>query len=620
MRIEMSLNGRWKFCPAFDTISTDQRWLDPDFDPEHPDLTPQADAVGWIAPGFDDTGWLDIMVPGSWNSEFEDLWSYEGHGWFRRSVSIPREWSGRRVEFTSEGANYRTVLYVNGELAGEHEGGYTPFAIPVHQLLRFGEVNTFAIVCDNIPKKDRVPGGQFDWWNHGGLYRDVALRVTNTVYIDDVTVVTRLPETGGAEIRVTVSARGEGEQITNRVASIQLVDPSGEEVELSRAVRSQMLKTQNGNAVAKLVIPVEEPLLWSPDEPHLYRLVVSIVDTTTNHEVDARIMKIGLREIRVEGTQLLLNGRPLIVKGVNRYEDYSGDNPGNPRPKQTHDEAYLSRDLDLVKWLGANALRSHYPPHRRHFELCDERGILNLVELPLYQWGRPLVETACAETLEPAKAQLTEMIRALKNHPSVFMWSVSNENLVATRSEKPEDIALAKQTADGNIELVKLAQKLDPTRPAVEISNCWPKDPVHRHTDITAVNIYVGTNVNDPRGIPYTVDQARAKIASQREDIPDKPIIAGEWGSWSIRGMHTDYFPGEEYQAMKVAAIWNALREEANVIGGFVWIFNDSDVHRRFLWVYEYRCSYGLFDIERNPKAAAFAMRDIWNKTPTFAD
>ncbi len=620
MRIEMSLNGRWRFCPAFDQISADQRWLDPDFDPANPDLTPVTEGdIGWVRPDFDDSGWLDITIPGSWNSEFEDLWSYEGHGWFRRVVAIPREWEGRRVEFFSEGANYRTVVSVNGQVAGEHSGGYTPFAIPIHRLLKFGEENVIAVSCDNQPKKDRVPGGQFDWWNHGGLYRDVSLRITDNVYIDDVTVDTKL-EDGGASVGVSVTARCDGGKVTNRAIDVQLFDPAGEPVLLPATARSQMLAEADGHAAAELNLPVPDALLWTPDEPHLYRLVLTVNDTMHEHNGDTWSMRIGLREIRVDGPRLLLNGRPLLIKGINRYEDYSGDNPGHGRPGHTHDEALLSRDLDLVKWLGANALRSHYPPHRRHFELCDERGILNLVELPLYQWGRPLVETASADALVAAKAQLTEIIGALKNHPSVFMWSVSNENLVVPRSDDPEVVALAKQTADGNIELVELAHELDPTRPAVEVSNCWPGDPVHQHTDVTAINIYVGTNVNDERGLPDTVERARAKIAEQRTELSDKPILATEWGSWAVRGMRTDYFPGEEYQAANIKAIWDGMLEEDNVIGGFVWAFADSDVHRRFLWVYEYRCAYGMFDIHRNAKVSAHTMHDVWTALPTFRD
>lgn len=225
-----------------------------------------------------------------------------------------------------------------------------------------------------------------------------------------------------------------------------------------------------------------------------------------------------------------------------------------------------------------------------------------------------LVQTDNAEALKTAKQQLSEIIRALKNHPSVFMWSVSNENLVTPRSKSEQDVALAKQTAEGNIELVRLAQKLDPTRPVVEASNCWPGDPVHNVTDLPCVNVYVGHATPDIKGIPDTVRRMKEKLALLKKDHPDKPILVGEFGSWSVRGMMTDYFPGERYQAEKLKQMWEGMMEEPNFVGAFIWCFADYDVHRRFLWIYEYRCAYGLFDYRRRPKASAHVVREMWGE------
>ena len=609
MRTEMSLNGQWKFCSAFDAISADQRWLDPDFDPKNPDLTPvtAGAAMGWIKPNYDDGNWLDITVPNSWNAAIRDLWSYEGHGWYRRTVAIPTDWEGKRVEFFSQGANYRTVVYVNGQRAGEHDGGYTPFAIPIHRLLKCGEANLIAVVCDNIPKPERAPGGQFGWWNHGGLYRDVSLRVTDATYIDDATVVTEV-EGGKATVRLKVVVLTEEDRAAERTLEVLLLDPSGDAVPLPAEARSRALKTLDGRAEAEMVFPVANPRLWSLEEPHLYTLRLSLLKG--DQPADEWSHRIGLRTIKVEGNKLLLNGRPLLIKGLNRHEHYAGGTIHTP----THTEAQLAQDLDLVQWLGANALRQHYPNHRRLYELCDERGILNMVEVPLWQWGRPLVQTDHPGALEAAKQQLREIVRTYKNHPSVFIWSVSNENLVKPRSDNLKDIALAKQTAEGNIELVKMAQKLDPTRPVVEVSNEWPTDPVHQFTDVTAVNVYVGNPVPHVSGVPEIVRRMQKKMADLRADVPGKPIIASEFGEWTVRGLRGDYPPAEGYQVAKLTGLWKAFMNEPDVVGGFIWVFADYDLHRRFLWAYEYRCAYGLFDIERRPKAAAHAMRELWRK------
>ncbi len=607
----MSLNGRWKFYPAFDRFSGDLRWMDRDFDPQNPDATPRDREVGWIGEHFDDSNWMDIDVPGSWNSSFEDLWSYEGHGWYRRSVEIPAAWKDKRVEFFSEGANYRTELYVNGQFAGEHDGGYAPFAIPIHHLLRFGERNIIAVVCDNEPKPERVPGGKFAWWNHGGLYRDVSLRATDAVYIDDVTVVTDV-ESEHVRVRIDAIICSEEAQESERDLNLVLIDPSGDVVSLQPEEQSQTVAVSDGQTEVAIEFELEDVLLWSPEDPNLYTLRLTLSDA--GRLTDEWSHRIGLRTIKIEGTKLLLNGKPLLIKGLNRHEEYEKGSMSSP----THTEAQLCRDLDLVKWLGGNALRCHYPNHRRLYELCDERGVLNILEVPLWQWGHPIVETGSMEALDTAKKMLAEMIRIYKNHACVFIWSVSNENFVVPRSgegDNPDAVALAKKVVDGNKELVALAKQLDPTRPVVEVSNHWPEDPVLEVTNLLAVNAYVGYP-SPPLGseTPQTYRYICEKLEALRAKLPDRPILIAEFGKWTVRGVMTNYPPGEYFQAEKFRTEWEGLLREPNFVGGLIWCFADYDLHRHYLFAHEYRLGYGVFDIKRRPKAVTQIIRELWTK------
>ena len=610
MRASVSLNGQWKFCPAFDEISADQRWMDPDFDPDNPNLTPKTDGdVGWVAEGFDDSKWMDITVPASWNTAIDDLWSYEGHGWYRRTAFIPASWEGKRVLFNSLGSNYKTSVYVNGTLAGEHEGGYTPFDIAIHEFLRYGEENNIAVAVENLPSPDRAPGGQYGWVNHGGLYRDVSLVMTDMVYIDDVTTETVLEgDAAKLSVKVEVACCPDTEQV-NQAVDVMLTDPSGKVIELPEADRTQMLHGSDGRGEVGFTIPVPDARLWSPEDPNLYNLTVTLHDTSSETPKDQWSHRIGLRTVEVRGTEFFLNGEKYFLKGLNVHELYQDTG-------RTFTEANGTKEIDLAKWLGANAFRGHYSFHKRHYELCDERGIINVAEVPLYMWGRPLCEADGAGALDQAKSQLHEMVKALKNHPCVLIWSISNENLTQAHQQTEEAIALAKQTADGNKEMVALAKELDSTRPIVEFSNRWTGDgdPVHDVTDITTINVYYGPRIPRSDALPDMMERFEGNLAELEQRQPDKPILIGEVGVWTVRGLKTDHPPGEYYQAKFYQHYFETFNKHPQICGAFLWILADYDLHRRFLWAHEYRPAYGLFDMRRRPKESAFAVRKMWNE------
>jgi beta-glucuronidase len=599
LRETLSLNGFWKFCPAFIELEANQRFMNHDFDPDAPGEA-TAEPGAWVNSGYDDRGWMDVPVPASWNKAVPDLWSYEGHGWYRTEIRVPAAWEGRRVAFRSDGANYKAILYVNGKKAGEHESGYTPFSIPIHSFLEPGKDNTIALSVDNIPARERCPGGQFDWWNHGGLYRPVCLEVTDTCYLDDVVVVTEPGDpTSTVEVRASVTA----ETGTPRGMTLAAVlrDAGGVEV----AADSAPVAISGTSGEATLALVVEKALLWTPDEPNLYSLCVELRNAAGTR-LDTCRRRVGIRSIRVEGTKLLLNGEPFVVKGFSRYEDYADTG-------RTPNELACRHDVQLVKEMGGNTIRSHIPYSPETYDICDEMGLFCVTEVPLYQWGRPLVLTDSDEALGAAKAQLREIITWQRSHPSVLMWSVSNENMCKPREDTPKHRELADMVVQGNMELVDMAHDMDPTRPVIEISNCWPGDRVFEKTDICAVNVYIGASTPHVDTVGELAEEMHRRFDALRAEWPDKPILVGEFGSWCVRGLKTDHFPGEPYQAALLRTYWEAMAQEKNVVGGLVWAFADSDVHRRFEWVYEYRCAYGVFDINRNPKDAVRTLTALWN-------
>ncbi|HQH51356.1 MAG TPA: glycoside hydrolase family 2 TIM barrel-domain containing protein [Candidatus Hydrogenedentes bacterium] len=593
----LSLDGMWRFFPAFEEIETNHAFLQ-----EGPGNPPAAEKTnedkhyGWMNPAFDDSLWWDIEVPGSWNTQFEDLWSYEGQGWYRRRVFIPREWADRYVEFVSDGANYRTALYVNGTKAGAHEGGYTQFSFPVHELLRFGEENVFAVSVDNKSLIERVPMERHDWWHHGGLYRPVRLVVRERTHIRAVTIATdALAEPALVRARIEIA---QGAQPGAALYAVARLNDAGR-----TEAASARIELPAEPSPAEITLPVPDARRWSPDEPYLYGLTIELREAKGDRCHDTWQSPVGIRTVTVTADHLMLNGKPILIKGVNRYENYPGSG-------MTTVGMGLERDLALIKELGANAVRCHYPYSKDTYDALDQWGFLAVCEVPLYQWGRIGHST---KNLDAAKAQLEEMILTLGNHPSIILWSVSNENRIHPREKGKEYEQISRMVAKGNLQLVDLAHELDPTRPVIEPSNEWPKDVVLDKTDLNSVNVYLGVDPPDVRGLSAAPERIRSSFAELRERHPGKPILVTEFGSWALRGLMTSYFPGEPFQAELLKTEWETFTKEPGFAGAFIWCFADSDVHRKYTRIYEMRCAYGLFDLHRRPKAGAQTVKAMWS-------
>ena len=594
-RYRFPLDGNWKFWAAFDEIKAHHEFLAADGSgAQSLAQDPVENNHGWIDPAFDDSAWPDIDLPISWNKAFEDLWSYEGEGWFRKTFVAPADWRDKDVNFTCDGANHRTVVYVNGEKVGVHEGGFLRFSFPIQQHLRWGQKNTIAISVDNISSFDRVPMERHDWWHFGGLYRPVYLEIRPQMTIRDLAIETDAlasPPTVKATMLLPIRPAGDD---TLRAT---LMDASG------NSATAPLEQAESGDPIfpVRIVLPVENAQLWSPENPVLYTLRLEF-RTSSGELADAVERRIGVRSVGVDGSQFLLNGKPYLIKGVNRYENFADAGP-------TATDALTQHDIDLIKDLGGNAVRCHYPYSPRTYELLDELGLLAVCEVPLYQWGRPGHNEKNAAA---ALAQLEEMIQNLRNHPSVAFWSISNENRIRPREEGEEHLKLSEMVVRGNQALADRAHLLDPGRPVIEPSNRWPDDVILEKTDLNSINVYLGVEAPQVASLPALKAQVKEQFAAVRAQHPGKPILVTEFGTWALRGFRADYYPGEGYQAELLKTYWEAFVAEPDFAGAFVWVFADSDVHRKFTRLEEIRCAYGLFDIHRQPKAAAGMMRALW--------
>jgi beta-galactosidase/beta-glucuronidase len=584
-RATFSLNGAWRYRPD----------------------APQygfGEALGWSRPQLADDDWPAMDLPACWDLADRNLWGYEGYVWFRRRFAyVPR--NGRRVLLRFEGVNYRADVWLDGHSLGAHEGGYTPFELDVTEYFQAAAGNVssaganesgqhvLVVRVDNRPLPDRVPGSRLSWFNYGGIYRDVALHEVPAVHLADVSLV---PEPlangdrGPARIGAKAAVRNDGAKPFRgwvRLSADGAPEWTGPGMELAPGEATDV----------RAVLELPDVAYWSPVQPSLLGVRAELLAETGT--VDSAVMRTGVRQLRVSGTRVLLNGKEVKLKGYNRHEDY-------PTTGRAHDEAVMLADLSAIKASGANFVRCHYPQHRRFNEACDELGLMVMGEIPLWGWGRGSFEDGSPEAVRAsALQQLEEMLRRDRNHPCIVIWSVSNE----TGGGKPE-------VDETNLALMRRVRELDPSRLVshVTLQGVWRKgeDPAMAEDDILCLNEYEGTLGHAPPTHTLQDLQAAAHRLSDQLDqlhtrFPDKPAFVTEFGGIGIPGLHGDYLWTEEFYAQAIRAHWEVMACKPWIVGGLLWSWADYPLHPRRQRVYPLGF-YGVYTVERRPKVGAAVM------------
>ncbi len=544
-----------------------------------------------------------IAVPGSWNEQHADLALYLGMAWYVRTIAIPAAWQTERVMLRVGSANYWAAVWVNGRRAGEHEGGHLPFAFDVTDLLRFDAPNTIAIQIENHLKPARVPSGNmdesilggfpghpsatFDFFPFAGLHRPVVLYTVTQAYVDDITVVTTLDGADGL-VQLRVSAAG-GPVEAGRVRLIG----AGQQVEAG-------LIFADGVAEATLLVPSAR--LWSDQDPYLYELTVA-----TGR--DRYSLPVGIRTVTISGGEILLNGRPVRLRGFGRHEDFFASGRALNLP-------LLVKDYDLLRWTGANSYRtSHYPYSEEEMMLADREGFLIIDETPAVSLQFD-TEDNVTERLRMALQQTEELITRDKNHPSVIMWSVANEPMLpdafATLAEGQPDPA-PPETVDFFRTLLDRARHLDPTRPATLVGVMGGPDEWLALADVICINRYYGWYVLAGR-----LDEALAALERELDALwqaHGKPILITEFGADTVAGLHANppVMWSEEYQAELIRGYLDVAARKPFVAGMHVWHFADFAAVQSTGRVGGTNLK-GVFTRTRTPKMAAHLLREYWTK------
>lgn len=504
-----------------------------------------------------------LKVPGDWNTQSDQLFFYEGTVWYKRSFDYQPK-PDTRVFVHFGAANYEAIVYLNGEKVGQHEGGFTPFNFEITKLVRDRD-NFLVVKVDNKRRRDAVPTLMTDWWNYGGLTRNVQLVETPATFVRDYLVQLQK----GTMDRVRGWVKLDGARVGQRVG-IRIPEAS-----FSRSF------TTDANGVAAIDFTANLKL-WSPEDPKLYEVLIEA-------ETDRVRDLIGFRSIETRGTDILLNGRPIFLRGICMHEEAPF------RGGRAYSRADAQKLLGWARELGANFVRlAHYPHNEFTIREADRLGILLWSEIPVYWtilWDNPA-------TYENARNQLSEMIARDRNRAAVVIWSVANETPLS-------DVRLSFLK-----NLVSHARSLDSTRlmsAAMERHYINPTtqmidDPLGEFLDVLGCNEYVGWY----DGLPAKADGLQWKSKY------DKPLIMSEFGGDARYGHHGDALTRwtEEYQESIYEHQIRMLKNIPFLRGTSPWILMDFRSPRRPLpGIQDWWNRKGLISDQGEKKKAFYVMQ-----------
>jgi beta-glucuronidase len=515
---------------------------------------------------FDTSGTLN--VPADWNSQRPELFFYEGSVWYKKSFSYHKR-SHLRVFVYFGAANYRASVYLNAQKLGDHEGGFTPFNFEVTDQIREGD-NFLVMEVNNQRKQENVPGPMTDFWNYGGLTRNVSLIELPETFIQDYWVQLAKGSLNEIEGWVKLNGTSTPQQVT---------------LEMSEAGLKQQIAT-DGAGYGHFRFPANLKL-WSPENPRLYQVKLSVAGDSLSDQI-------GFRSIETRGSKILLNGNPLLLRGVSLHEEapFRGG-----RAFSEEDDRIL---LEWAKELGCNFVRlAHYPHNETMIRLADRLGLLVWSEIPVYwetAWENP-------STLQNAKEQLRDLIARDHNRAAVVLWSVANET-----PAEPSRLVFLKS-------LVEQATTLDSTRLITAALNHFEHpapntialtDSLAQSLDVIGLNEYLGWYGKER---PEDCDRTQWILPNE------KPLIVSEFGGEAPFGNHGDSDTRwtEEYQANLYQHQLNMVKRIPSLAGISPWVLMDFHSPRRLLpGVQDYRNRKGLISDQGKRKEAFYVLQQFY--------
>lgn len=554
-----NLDGYWLFSADKENVGLNSDW--------------QSEIAGDVR---------ELGVPASWNEQANDLYNFHGKGWYQKDIFVSEDWVNKSVYLRFGSVAGKAYVYVNGEFAFSHIGTALPFESDISSLVKFGENNRIIVIADStldpwgLPPAAlensegsagftySYPAVPYDFFPYGGIQRSVWLYSTSKNRIEDIVIKT---------------------DVKNNVAVVNYRITFTTVFSGMISINGDKFLVDNSN-VFEGSFEIENPRLWDIGKPELYELKVLT-------DFDSYTQSYGIRTIRVENNQFLLNDKPVFFKGFGKHEDFYVLGKG-------FNHALWAKDFYLLDWIGANSFRtSHYPYDENILDYADRHGVLVIDETPFVGLSDRCYNQ---EMLDKALPVVEELYNRDKNHPSVVMWSLANE----PQNTDYENEWFFK-------ELSNKIRTLDSTRPITYVASLKPEKCVGlKYFDVVCINKYCGWY--DGTGRVYETDNMFEQFVDEYYNLYKKPIIMTEFGADAISGMHSDppLMFTEEYQRDMVVRQYNLLKKRPYVIGAHIWAFADFRTAQTISRIVNNH--KGVFTRDRQPKLLAHVLKDLWKK------
>lgn len=557
----------------------------------------------WYRQGLEN---YELMpVPASYNDITVEakLRDFIGDVWYEKKIIIPKQWKEENVFIRIGSACHNSKIWVNGILVKEYVGGFLPFEANISKAVKFGDENHIVICVNNELTWQTLPPGevyhfedaegnkkkklkqQHDFFNYSGIHRHTYLYTTPKTYIEDITIKTDYEGSLGL-VHYDVVTNNKIEEI-----AIEVYDED-----------NKLVGTAAG---AVGIVKVKDVKLWQPNDAYLYKFVAKVI--SSEEVIDKYDLSIGIRTVKVEKDQFLINNQPFYFKGFGKHEDMDIKGKGL-------DDAINIKDFNLLKWIHANSFRTaHYPYAEEILDLADRYGIVVIGEVPavgMLGQAVPAVgeldgvfrEDKINDATLKEHIRLTkEMIARDKNHPSVVMWSLSNE------------ASVMEPNAENYFERLVTETKEMDDRPLLNVSLMLinpGKCNVSKFFDVIGLNLYFGWY--SERG---DIDAGGKRLKKWLQDwyeAEKKPILVAEYGVDTIAGLHKEpaIMFSEEFQVQFLKEYHEVFDQLSFVIGEHVWNFADFMTGQDIVRIDGNK--KGIFTRQRQPKMAAHYLRERW--------